>query len=132
MTVSHFLHSHSCSPRERGWSDNRFLYIAKYRDDWPTSFVKVGRALNPQRRMRELQACQPFWLELVATWPDAGHLELEVHRLLDAYRVPGPSREWYAISADHARGLVEGLLFARLSEPVDGSSRTKTCPSGDL
>lgn len=125
MTYSHFLHSHSCAPRDRGWTDNRWLYVARYQNASPAPYIKVGRALDPRRRIKELQACQPFFLELVASWPNSGHLELEVHKLLEPFRVPGPSREWYNISAENARVLIEGLLLARLTPAVE-TSPTRT------
>lgn len=123
MTVSHFLHSHSCAPRERGWSDNRYLYIIRYRDGNPKPWLKVGRALDPLRRLRELQACTPFWLELVDSWPDMGHCESMLHNALLPFRVDGPSREWYHVSADVVRWLVRGLLP---ESPDDGSSSSRT------
>lgn len=130
MSNAHFLHGHSCAPRDRSWTDNRWLYIARYQNGNPTTYIKVGRALNPRRRIKELQACQPFFLELIAAWPNAGHLELEAHRLLEPFRVQGPSREWYNLNAEDARQLIEGLLLARLTAD-DGTSSSRTSDQDD-
>lgn len=59
---------------------------------------KIGIALDPQRRMRELQTGNPYRLELAYVLSGGGFaVEQRLHRRLDATRLHG---EWFAESPE--------------------------------
>jgi len=74
--------------------------------------VKVGRAKNPEARMKDLSVSQNFSMALLQTWPGLGHLEREVHEQLATHRLRGyPGRKWFGIHSE-AAGLVDELILA--------------------
>lgn len=75
------------------------------------SELKVGRSRNPFRRGRQMSQAHNFEMRVVAVFPEAGHLEQLVHRLLSADRVPGHSREFFRVSRKRAFSAI-GLAMA--------------------
>lgn len=67
--------------------DRQYLYFITCGDA-----VKIGRAIDPQVRMRELQTGAPGQLALYASFEKAGYLESECHNLLADQRLYG---EWF-------------------------------------
>ena len=57
--------------------------------------LKVGRSADPQARAKEIQASQPYFAQLVAVFPQKGHIEAVVHARLAKRRVEAPGREWF-------------------------------------
>ena len=71
------------------------LYIMRYVGILQ-DVLKIGRSNNPEKRRRGLEACQNFHLELLATFPGKGYLELAVHRRLEERRsTRGAGNEWF-------------------------------------
>lgn len=67
---------HSDHPRE--------IYIIRctrlfYLNRPQETIIKVGRSIDPQQRLRELQGSCPFELELVCIFPGTRELEEEFH-----------------------------------------------------
>ncbi len=86
-----------------------------------TNFIKFGRANNVGRRLKELDTCCPFDLEITAVvnWPDGS--ETAIHRHLQDQRLKG---EWFQDSDTTQRVIgwmlqgVEGLEELRLVNKV--------------
>ena len=64
--------------------------------------LKIGRSADPEARRKEMQASQPYFAELVATFPRKGHIEGLVHTTLSAYRHEAPGREWFEVTTHKA------------------------------
>ena len=87
------------------------LYIMKYSFD--NTAVKVGRTRDVEKRRQQLQSCHNFVMELVAFFPDAGHLETAVHTALAPRRsCQGSGREWFMVDTHTAIAVVHGILGA--------------------
>lgn len=69
------------------------LYVIQSRRGGP---VKVGRSLNPNVRLAQLQTGSPSKLELVRVYCHQGHRESGMHRWLAPLRVFG---EWFQPSS---------------------------------
>ena len=75
---------------------------------------KIGRSDNVKRRKRELEACQNFFVDVVAVFPGKGWFEKEVHRNLQDYRsTSGAGREWFNICAEDAAAICSNTLKER-------------------
>jgi T5orf172 domain len=73
--------------------------------------VKVGAAKNPLRRVALMERAQNYRLHVPLTWPGLGHLESEVHRVLEPHRVTqGLGREWFACSLPFAWSAVTEVI----------------------
>ena len=87
------------------------LYIMKCSFD--NTAVKVGRTRDVEKRRQQLQSCHNFVLELVAIFPDAGHLETAVHTALAPRRsCQGSGREWFMVDTHTAIAVVNGIIAA--------------------
>ena len=64
------------------------------------SEVKIGRAINVSRRLRELQVASVTKLRILAAVPAHPGLERDIHRAFARFRKIG---EWYALKDDLAR-----------------------------
>ena len=72
--------------------------------------IKIGRAQNPFKRLRDLGQCQNFHVELVKSWPGLGHLEPKLHQQFSDFRVLHvPGREWFSIDPSDI-GLIENCV----------------------
>ena len=72
---------------------------------------KIGRSNNVGKRKRSLEASQNFFVNIVATFPGAGHLEQEVHSRLASKRSnKGPGKEWFNLTATRAIDAVNKVL----------------------
>jgi hypothetical protein len=58
---------------------------------------KVGRSMDVEARAREMQASQPYYVTVVATFPEQGCIEAAVHSDLACFRVLAPGREWFEL-----------------------------------
>ena len=100
-------HDSAAEPDEEA----RHLYIMKYGFD--DTVVKIGRARDVEKRRQQLQGCHNFVMEVVAIFPDAGHLESVAHTALAPRRsCQGSGREWFAVDAQTAIAVVTGILIA--------------------
>ena len=88
---------------------NDDLYIMKYSFD--ETAVKIGRSENVEKRRRALEACQNFFVEVVAIFPGKGFLESEVHEKLEAcHSKKGAGVEWFNICAADAPAICGNIL----------------------
>jgi hypothetical protein len=71
-------------------TNGRQLYFIKC-NDW----IKVGRADNPSKRLKELQVGNPYILELRMVLDNAGRYEFLFHRELSNIEHNG---EWFKIT----------------------------------
>lgn len=69
--------------------------------------VKIGRAIDPLKRLKDFQAGSPVRLRIIAAIPDGGDDEKQIHKLLSKYRRHG---EWFL-----ADGAVSFLLSTGIS-----------------
>lgn len=65
------------------------------------AFLKIGLALDPSKRMAELQVASPSFLEVMETiecqrYGDASRLEKKIHRACKKFHVRG---EWFEMDA---------------------------------
>ena len=85
------------------------LYVM--RTSFDAGFVKIGRSGDVLARAAALESSQNFFLETLVVFPGKGHLEGSVHAHLDGLRSRlGAGREWFAIPATEAAGVVAGAL----------------------
>ena len=85
------------------------LYVMKYSFD--DTAVKIGRSANVKKRKRDLEACQNFFVDVVAIFPGKGWFEKEVHRNLQDYRsTSGAGTEWFNICAEDAAAICSNTL----------------------
>src|SRR5262249_23019882 len=70
--------------------------------------VKIGRSIDPSRRISRLQTGSPFPLKVL--WQHAGDVVLEIalHRELGSYRVHG---EWFDFGERDAVAVVSEAVF---------------------
>lgn len=54
--------------------------------------VKIGHAINPYKRMQDLQGACPCKLKLLATMPGGARLERQIHRFFAHLNIRG---EWF-------------------------------------
>ena len=73
--------------------------------------VKIGRSGDVLARAAALESGQNFRVETIVAFPGKGHLETSVHTYLNGHRSHlGAGREWFAIPAAEAAGVVAGAL----------------------
>jgi hypothetical protein len=77
-----------------------FVYFIQAGDDGP---IKIGWALDPTARLKELQVGCPEPLRLLMTIADDGELESQLHRRFASLRLRG---EWFRAEQELA-----GLLW---------------------
>ena len=83
---------------------NGFLYVIRHRR---LEGVKVGRACDPQERLRGYQTACPrreYVLEYAKYFEDCYTAERLLHARLSEYQLKG---EWFTISADQAQEAIE-------------------------
>lgn len=86
------------------------LYIMRYVGILP-NVLKIGRSANPETRRRTLETSHDFRVEIVAVFPQKGHLEPEVHRLLAHRRSGrGAGTEWFRIDAQSAMDTIMEVI----------------------
>lgn len=73
-------------------------------------YIKIGKAVVPQKRLAALQAANPLTLELlhVLTDGDGHELEIELHRRFAAHRHRG---EWFRIEGTLAEWVEGGCTL---------------------
>ena len=85
------------------------LYVMRTSVD--AEHVKIGRSRDVTARAAALESGQNFFVEVLVVFPRKGHLEGSVHAHLDGRRSRlGAGREWFAIPATEAAGVVAGAL----------------------
>ena len=101
-------------PRDRRPASKRStmgdsLYVM--RTSFDAEHVKIGRSRDVTARAAALETGQNFRVEVLVVFPGKGHLEGSVHAHLGGRRSRlGPGREWFAIPATEAAGVVAGAL----------------------
>ena len=94
------------------------LYIMRYTTS--RRAVKIGRSNNVQRRKKDLEAGQNFFVEVVAVFPGYGVEENTVHRRLkDKRSHAGTGTEWFNVSTDEALDCIRQVILERDSNRSD-------------
>ena len=76
--------------------------------------VKIGRSKDPEKRRKALLASQNYRMNILAVFPEAGHIETQVHSMLSYCRVTEvPGREWFRCSTQMAFAAIGGALAAQ-------------------
>ena len=57
-----------------------------------TGMIKIGRSINPQKRLKQLQTGNPNKLKLIALFENQGWKEKILHERLSTFRLEG---EWF-------------------------------------
>lgn len=101
------------------------LYLISETEDGP---IKVGIAVNPKSRCRELQTGSPHALRVLheVEIKDARAIEARVHGLLSDHHIRG---EWFAIGFRAALLAVERALWSEPDES-EGHIRIRPVASG--
>jgi len=60
-------------------------------------YIKIGRTDNPELRLRQIKASNPFGASLIKVIKDAGELE---HSLHQKYKNKHHTGEWFLLSDD--------------------------------
>ena len=107
-------------PREPGTKRRRTLaddlYVMRY--STCSRSVKIGRSDNPEKRRRGLQSSQNFFIEIVARFPERGHLEQLVHaKLHDKRSHDGAGREWFYVTIDEALDTIRQVILECNTNP---------------
>jgi len=92
-----------------------FVYlIGSKRHSW----YKIGRALSPRVRVRELGILLPFELEIFAVWKTVNCVELEtyLHKRYAAQRLNG---EWFHFNGPDLEVLIEDQNLPLFAERID-------------
>ena len=101
------------SKRRRVLADD--LYVMRY--STCSRSVKIGRSKNPERRRQSLQASQNF-VEIVALFPERGHLEHLVHaKLHDKQSHDGAGTEWFYATIDEALDTIRQVILECNTNP---------------
>jgi hypothetical protein len=101
-------------PRARRLANRRntlgdSLYVM--RTSFDAEHVKIGRSGDVLARAAALESGQNFRVEVLVAFPGKGHLETSVHTFLNSHRSHlGAGREWFAIPATEAAGVVARAL----------------------
>jgi len=85
-----------------------FVYVITNKSAFP-GFVKIGRAFNPESRLRGYQTGCPFRgyrLAHAVYFHDCHQAELEIHARLDRLRMRG---EWFKVTSDEASHEINQL-----------------------
>ena len=90
------------------------IYFIQVGHDGP---IKIGKAVDPEKRLQTLQTGTPETLRLLAVIPGDRTREAEIHRHLKAHRQRG---EWFAANAE-VLGYVAGLRDIEYTR-IDGRS----------
>ena len=96
--------------------------------------LKIGRSSNVHARRRSLQCSQNFMINVIAIFPQAGHLETIVHKFLAHCRLSGnvAGREWFSCDPQTAVGAI--CLALASSLPALSDQQQQPCnarSSGD-
>lgn len=73
-----------------------------------SALVKIGRSVNVQRRLSELQHHSPVQLELIWSTPGGTALETALHRSFSDYRKHG---EWFDFGVNNPLRLVRAVTY---------------------
>ena len=92
------------------------LYVMRY--STCSRSVKIGRSKSPEKRRQSLQACQNFFVEIVALFPKRGHLEHLVHaKLHDERSHDGAGTEWFYATSDEALDTIRQVILECNTNP---------------
>jgi len=103
------------------------------------NFIKIGYAVDPYSRLKQLQTGNPQKLELVGYVEGDYETEAHIHSLFADFRVKG---EWFELNTDimayaekgkHRVALAEKISNMFVKKPKKkGSKARKTVPAYDL
>jgi hypothetical protein len=85
-----------------GISDQQDLYVIGEGDG--SGVVKIGKSVDPQKRLSGLQTGNPRRLRVLHVEPEAGHLEEQLHERFAEIRIGG---EWFDFGHDDPLVLVQ-------------------------
>lgn len=90
-----------------------YVYFIKSKDEFAKQLVKVGKANDPESRLRELQTGSPIKLRLIGkikckTEYQAFQLEKAIHRI---FRNRHRRGEWFTLG-DYNMGVIKRCIAA--------------------
>ena len=99
-------------------SKSEFVYFAQ---DKYSKFVKIGRTLNIENRMRDLSRSNSGKLDLLGYIPceNSKQLESAMHKFYKTKRVKG---EWFRLSEEDISGLTKRAADASPQSPLKNES----------
>lgn len=81
--------------------------------------VKIGKAVDPKKRLKELQTGHPEVLKIFTTFPNEGQTaEAALHARYKQYQTRG-SGEWFALPRNEFRVLLKGEFEAAHKFPCE-------------
>lgn len=90
--------------------DSRLVYFVQCEDEFGP--VKIGISDDVQRRLADLQSCNPYPLRLLTVISGGLLMEQALHKRFGKWRRNG---EWFSYSAE-LRTFVEALIAAQHAE----------------
>lgn len=60
-----------------------------------TGMIKIGRSINPEKRLKQLQTGSSNKLRLIASFKDLGWMERQLHERLKEWRIR-ENGEWFS------------------------------------
>jgi hypothetical protein len=76
-----------------------------------TGAIKVGRSIDPARRLKQLQTGCPYEIKLILVAKSQGYRERELHVEMKRFRVRTHKGEWFS---EHAIGSIPVDLYEQI------------------
>ena len=113
---------HNQKPRSPARDVDATLYIMS--NSLLPGLYKVGRTKDVDKRAEQLMVSHPFRIVTVATFPEAGRFEKQVHELLAGFKVrTGPGTEWFRCELRQILLCIHAALPADLGQLVTQRGR---------
>lgn len=103
-----------------------FVYFVTYPD---TSWMKVGYATDPQKRLNQLRVSSPEGLDLAAAIPATRADELAMHKALEGCK---RSREWFKCDLVSYEVLERAKSGATIAHLIDLAGKLDAARKADL
>jgi len=84
----------------------------------PHGYVKVGRSINPEKRLDQHQTSSPYRLWLIVQIPTTNSTELE-SKLHGEFKNRWVTGEWYELTPDEYDILVDMMRMSRHGHEFD-------------
>ena len=108
QTLGHYGHSYTLAAASEDQILKGFVYVI-HNDAWKDS-VKIGRAYDPQKRLRCYQTSSPhrdYKMHFAMYFNDCRNAEAIIHDRLADYRMAG---EWFRMDKHEAQEAIEAQL----------------------
>ncbi len=92
--------------RHKTWGSQKYIYLIKMKNN--DNFIKIGAANNIQQRMKFLQTCSPYELEVIFNQQvlAAHQIEKSLHTQFQDKRIKG---EWFSLTEQDINLIKEAI-----------------------